>query len=121
MKSDTTLIVNCGVSHVSASIFASGEDGILRLEKVRFIQMKYDFSNEDEWLNGVEEGLRELKNDYEMGGETHFILPGSLLLTKIIKVPHVEDSKQGDIVEFELQQKMPVIVYPCVILETINQ
>ena len=107
MKASPTLIVNCGVSHVSASVFTSGEDGILRLEEVRFAQLTHDLSNEDEWLGGVETGLKELKSTYGMGGETHFILPGSLLLTKTIRVPHVEEAKQDQIVTFELQQKMP--------------
>ena len=107
MKSSPTLIVNCGVSHVSASVFTSGEDGILCLEEVRFAQLTHDFSIEDEWLGGVEAGLKELKKTYGLGGETHFILPGSLLLTKTIRVPHVEETKQDQIVTFELQQKMP--------------
>jgi type IV pilus assembly protein PilM len=107
MTTSSTLIVNCGVSHVSASVFSSGDDGILRLEEVRFAQLTHDFSIEDEWLGGVEAGLIELKKTYGLGGETHFILPGSLLLTKTIRVPHVEESKQDQIVTFELQQKMP--------------
>ena len=107
MKPSSTLIVNCGASHVSASVFTSGEDGVLRLEEVRFAQLTHDFSVENEWLDGVEAGLRELKSAYGVGGEAHFILPSSLLLTKTIRVPHVEESKQDQIITFELQQKMP--------------
>lgn len=101
------MIVNCGVSHVSVSVFSNGEDGILRLEQVCFAYLKHDFSVEEQWLDGVEAGLRELKSEHGLSGEAHFILPGSLLLIKTIRVPHVEESKQDQIVTFELQQKMP--------------
>jgi len=107
MKPGSTLIVNCGASHVSASVFTSGEDETLQLEDVHFAQLTHDFSVEDEWLDGVAVGLTEMKKTYGVGGEAHFILPSNLLLTKTIRVPHVEESKQEQIVTFELQQKMP--------------
>ena len=40
-------------------------------------------------------------------GEVRFIFPGNLLLTKTIRVPHVDPVKQRKIVAFELSQKMP--------------
>ena len=41
-------------------------------------------------------------------GNARFIFPGSLLLSKTIRVPHVEEERQRKIVAFALMQKMPV-------------
>ena len=54
--------------------------------------------------------IQGLENSAKGGikGDARFIFPGSLLLTKTIRVPHVEEEKQKKIVAFELMQKMPV-------------
>jgi type IV pilus assembly protein PilM len=100
-------IVNCGVSHVSACVFAKEGDGTLVLEQTETESLDYDYSNDSLWLNAVADGLAKLVDRGIGKGEAHFILPGSLLLTKTIRAPRVEESKQRQIVAFELQQKMP--------------
>ena len=107
MKPIRKTIVNCGVSHVSACVFAKGDDGALILEQTEVEILQYDYSNESLWLNALADGLEKLVGHGIGKGETHFILPGSLLLTKTIRAPRVEESKQRQIVAFELQQKMP--------------
>ena len=107
MKPIRKTIVNCGVSHVSACVFAKGDDGALILEQTEVEILQYDYSNESLWLDALADGLEKLVSHGIGKGETHFILPGSLLLTKTIRAPRVEESKQRQIVAFELQQKMP--------------
>ena len=41
-------------------------------------------------------------------GDVRVIFPGSMLISKTIRVPHVEEEKQRKIVSFELSQKMPL-------------
>jgi type IV pilus assembly protein PilM len=100
-------IVNCGVSHVSACVFAKEDDGTLVLEQTETENLQYDYSNDSLWLDALAGGLEKLVARGIGKGEVHFILPGSLLLTKTIRAPRVEESKQRQIVAFELQQKMP--------------
>jgi type IV pilus assembly protein PilM len=100
-------IVNCGVSHVSACVFAKEDDGTLVLEQTETEDLQYDYSNDSLWLDALAGGLEKLVDRGIGKGEAHFILPGSLLLTKTIRAPRVEESKQRQIVAFELQQKMP--------------
>ena len=107
MKPIRKTIVNCGVSHVSACVFAKGDDGALILEQTEVEILQYDYSNESLWLDALADGLEKLVGHGIGKGEAHFILPGSLLLTKTIRAPRVEESKQRQIVAFELQQKMP--------------
>jgi len=101
------IIINCGVSHVSAGVFSQDGDKIL-LEQVGLETLRYDLSNEDQWLDCFSSGLENLCSKENIKGNARFIFPGSLLLSKTIRVPHVEEERQKKIVAFELMQKMPV-------------
>ena len=107
MKPIRNTIVNCGVSHASVSVFAMESEGNLILEQTAVESLHYDYSNESLWLDALGAGLEKLLSQGIGRGEAHFILPGNLLLTKTIRAPRVEESKQRQIVAFELQQKMP--------------
>jgi len=101
------IIINCGISHVSAGVFSQDGDKIL-LEQVGLETLRYDLSNEDQWLDCFSTGLENLCAKENIKGNARFIFPCSLLLSKTIRVPHVEEERQKKIVAFELMQKMPV-------------
>lgn len=107
MSDKKEIIINCGISHVSAGIFSQQGDKIL-LEQVGLETLRYNYSSEEQWLDHFSEGLKNLCAREKIKGNARFIFPGSLLLTKTIRVPHVEEEKQKKIVAFELMQKMPV-------------
>lgn len=106
MSSNRTLIINCGASHVSASVF-SGQGGSLVLEDFAIQQLEYDFSIDDDWLNSVTFAVKDLLTQHKLGGDANLIAPGYQLLTKSIKVPHVDEAKQAQIIAFEAQQNIP--------------
>lgn len=105
MSSGKRIIINCGASHITAAVF-SGSDGIV-LEDLRTQPLDYDFSHEDQWLYAVGAGLREICKDSRFRGPATIIAPGYLLLTKTIKVPHVEEARQAQVFAFEAQQNIP--------------
>lgn len=107
MADKKEIIINCGISHVSAGVFSQQGEQIL-LEQVGLETLRYDYSNEEEWLDCFCEGLENLCSREKIKGDARFIFPGSLLLSKTIRVPHVDEEKQKKIVAFELMQKMPV-------------
>ncbi len=107
MSEKKEIIINCGISQVSAGIFSKQDESIL-LEQVGLETLRYNFSSEDQWLDCFAEGLKNLCAREKLKGDARFIFPGCLLLTKTIRVPHVEEEKQRKIVAFELMQKMPV-------------
>ena len=97
MANKRETILNCGISHVSASIFS--QDGTaVRLEKVGLQTLDYDYTNDTLWLDAVIEGLETLCSSLKIKGNARFIFPGSLLLTKTIRVPRVEKEKQDNVV-----------------------
>ncbi|SVB38513.1 uncharacterized protein METZ01_LOCUS191367, partial [marine metagenome] len=53
-------IVNCGVSHVSACVFAKEDDGTLVLEQMETESLQYDYSDDSLWLDALAEGLEKL-------------------------------------------------------------
>ena len=106
MSEKREVIINCGISHVSASVFSS-EGGKLKLKQVALQTLHYDYSNDQIWLDSLIAGLELLCKKEKLKGDARFIFPGSLLLNKTIRVPHVDEEKQKKIVAFELSQKMP--------------
>lgn len=106
MAAKHELIINCGISHVSASVFGY-ENNTLKLQKVGLHTLAHDYTQDSLWLDSVVSGIKNLCADLKLKGEVRFIFPGSFLLTKTIRVPKVEKDKQDKIVGFELSQKMP--------------
>ena len=107
MSEKKEIIINCGISQVSAGIFSKQGESIL-LEQVGLETLRYNYSSEEQWLDCFADGLKNLCAREKIKGDARFIFPGCLLLTKTIRVPHVEEEKQKKIVAFELMQKMPV-------------
>ena len=100
------IIINCGNSHVSANVFATTAGGLL-LKASALETLQHDLTKEEAWLDSLVQGLQSLTEKMSLKGEVRFIFPGNLLLTKTIRVPHVDPEKQRKIVAFELSQKMP--------------
>jgi len=106
MATKHELIINCGISHVSASVFGY-ENNTLKLLNVGLHTLTHDYTQDSLWLDSVVSGIKSLCADLKLKGNVRFIFPGSFLLTKTIRVPKVEKDKQDKIVGFELSQKMP--------------
>jgi type IV pilus assembly protein PilM len=108
MSASKTLIINCGASHVSVSTF-SVNSGDLMLEDFVIEELDYDYSIDEEWLSALTVKLGDILRRNKFHGPATLIAPGYQLLTKTIKVPHVEAAKQAQIIAFEAQQN---ITYP---------
>ena len=106
MAKKPEIIFNCGISHVSVSIF-SFDGNTLVLEEVGLHTLNFDYTKDSLWIDAVISGIKELSSELKLKGNARFIFPGSFLLTKTIRVPKVEKDKQDKIVGFELSQKMP--------------
>ncbi|MDQ8194418.1 pilus assembly protein PilM [Coraliomargarita sp. SDUM461004] len=106
MSSSKQLIINCGASRVTAAVVSSG-GGTLQIEKLVTESLQYDYSNDDAWLDAVGLALRDLHGKHKFSGKASFIIPGNQVLTKTIRIPHVEDSKRAQIIAFEAQQNIP--------------
>ena len=106
MSSSKHLIINCGASRITAVTVSSSGDNLV-VEKFITESLQYDYSNEDAWLGAVGDALRILNNQHNFSGKASFIIPGNQVLTKTIRIPHVEASKQAQILAFEAQQNIP--------------
>jgi type IV pilus assembly protein PilM len=107
MSSSKSLVINCGASHVCAAHFRAN-NGQLSLDALDTRDLQYDIANDDAWLPAVAAALRDLiRSNSKFRGRATFILPGYLVLTKPIKVPHVEKAKQQQIIAFEAQNNIP--------------
>jgi len=108
MAKKRELIINLGSSHISVSIFFLEEK--ISLQEFFFQDIELENFSESEWLASVEQVLAELCKKNKLSGTARFILPGSLVLSKTIRIPKVEESKKRKIVEYELSQKLPFAI-----------
>ena len=106
MSSSKQLIINCGASRVTAAVVSSG-GGALQIEKLVTERLQYDYSNDDAWQGAVGVALHTLHQQHKFSGRASFIIPGNQVLTKTIRIPHVEESKRAQIIAFEAQQNIP--------------
>jgi type IV pilus assembly protein PilM len=91
---------------VSVCIF-SFENGQIKLSDFVHKSTKPESSDEEQWMDSVRETLNEICRENKIKGPAKLILPGSKLLSKTLRVPKVESSKQRQVVSYELSQKMP--------------
>ncbi|MBL6838894.1 MAG: pilus assembly protein PilM [Puniceicoccaceae bacterium] len=106
MSSSKQLIINCGASRVTAAVVSSN-GGALQIEKLLTEALRYDYSNDEAWLSAVGTALHALHGQHNLSGKASFIIPGNQVLTKTIRIPHVEVSKRAQIIAFEAQQNIP--------------
>ena len=106
MSSSKQLIINCGASRITAAVVSSS-GGTLQIEKLVTEILNYDYFNDDAWLGAVGVALHTLHHQHKFSGNASFVIPGNQVLTKTIRIPHVEESKRAQIIAFEAQQNIP--------------
>ena len=100
------MIINCGASSVTAAVTSAQGDG-LQVEKLVTEPLRHDYSNDDAWLDAVGTALKAISHSHKFSGRATFIIPGNQVLTKTIRIPHVEAKKRAQIIAFEAQQNIP--------------
>ena len=66
------IIVNCGISHVSASVFHSDGQAIT-LKQVGMQTLHYDYSNDQLWLEALINGLESLCSKEKLKGNARVL------------------------------------------------
>ena len=90
MAQKKEIVLNCGNSHVSASIFTlKGEE--LVLEQSKFESLHRDLTKDDFWMDSTIKALGSICQ--KIKGDVRVIFP-DMLISKTIRVPHVEEEKQ---------------------------
>lgn len=106
MSSQQQLIINCGASRLTAAkVAASAEE--LQILKLVTLPLDYDYSDDDGWMAAVGRALYDLAHQHGFSGKASFIIPGNQVLTKTIRIPHVEAGKRAQVIAFEAQQNIP--------------
>ncbi len=107
MLASKEIVVNLGTNRVTAAVFSFGSNGI-GLEKMASQTTFQESISENQWILNAGSALKSLCKTNSIKGNAKVILPSSQLLSKTLRVPKVEQSKQRNIVSYELGQKMPV-------------
>jgi len=110
MSSPNSIVVNCGATHVSVSVFSAGRGAggrQLTLEKFDSQPLAYDYTDESAWLPALVATLRGIVKRARVSGPASVIVPGNRLLTKNIKVAQVEAARQRQMIAFSAQENLP--------------
>lgn len=106
MSSIKQLIINCGASQVTAAV-VSREGESLTIERLVSEPLTYDYGDDDAWLVSVGDALRTLAQVHKFSGKAILIIPGNQVLTKTIRIAHVDASRRAQVIAFEAQQNIP--------------
>lgn len=105
-KENSRLVINCGSSHISATVF-SFNGNQLKIEKSHSVSLEYDYQNEDEWLDAIDVGIKELVSIGKYSGKASFVIPGNQVLAKTLLLPTVPKNKQAQVLTYEAQYNLP--------------
>ncbi len=100
------MVLNCGATSLVAATFQSS-NGRLILKSLSHEPLNYDYSAEEQWVGAVRASLAGLVKRSKLSSNARVILPGNLLLTKTIKVPSVEKSRQSQMIAYEAANNIP--------------
>jgi type IV pilus assembly protein PilM len=85
----------------------TAQAGSVQLEQFATEYLEVDGATDENWIDAVNAALKTLARSNNLQGNATFILPGNQVLTKTIKIPHVEADKRAQIIAFEAQQNIP--------------
>ncbi len=102
MASKNKLIVNCQATHVTVAKFGVSGGGLV-LEDFKMQELSYDYSVQEEWLDALRSTLKVMG----VSGKASVIAPSMLLLSKTIKIPHVDASRRDEVIAFEAEKNIP--------------
>lgn len=105
-KENSRLIINCGSSHISATV-VSQNGNQLKIENSYSVTLDYDYQNDEAWLDAVADGIREIVREGKLSGKANFIIPGNQVLAKTLLLPSVDKDKLAQVLAFEAQQNLP--------------
>ena len=102
MTAKNKLIINCQATHVTAAKFGV-QGGSLVLEDFKMQELSYDYSIQEEWFDALRSTLRVMN----VSGKATVVAPSMFLLTKTIKIPHVDASRRNEVIAFEAEKNIP--------------
>jgi type IV pilus assembly protein PilM len=107
MWSVRAAILECGASHLAFALLSRSGQQRPRCEQFAWQPLPSEPGREEEWLDHVSNALPALLRSVKHRGPITVVLPGHLVLTKLIKTPRVDAAKREKIIRFEAQQNIP--------------
>lgn len=99
-------MLDCGASRVALGRFARTKSGAVRLDAFSWETLDFGAEKRD-WLEATAAALVRLAQRTRMTGPVTLVLPGHLVLTKMVKTPRVDAAKREKVARFEAQQNIP--------------
>ncbi len=107
MKTEAKTIIHCGAGRITLAVFTFSTVDGLTLHDLASVPLEGDTASDAGWLSAVGAGLSTLLEGRKTRGSADWILPGSHVLSKTLKIPSVDPAKRRQVVAFEAQQSLP--------------
>lgn len=107
MSQERRTYIHCGATRVSfLEVLVNGGNQVLIEDLVSEV-LDYDFVDDHAWMEATLVGIKNLLGSRKGRANPTIIVPGFRILSKNLRIPHVEDSKRKQIIAFEVQQNLP--------------
>ena len=107
MRTPRVLTLDPGASHVAAGVFATGNNGILILQRFAHESQDADPAHEARWNEHLTQALGAIASREQLSGACALVVPGHLALTKFVKTPALDRAKRTQSLAFEASQHIP--------------
>ncbi|MDI1337578.1 MAG: pilus assembly protein PilM [Lacunisphaera sp.] len=101
-----TAVLDCGASHTALGVFTCRRDR-LRLEECAVETFPAPAGQDENWLERTRTACLALRSRILAPGPVVLVLPGHLTLTKLLRVPRVNDARREKVIRFEAEQCLP--------------
>jgi type IV pilus assembly protein PilM len=99
-------ILALGASHLSVTILSGSAESPV-LEQVVHQAINGNPDQKEQWLQSIDVGLEQLSLKTSLKAVTGLVLPGWVVLTKLLKVTRIDGDGQREVVRFEAENALP--------------
>lgn len=107
MSQERRTLIHCGATRVSFLEVLVNEGNQVLVEDLATEILEYGFVDDSAWMEATVAGIQKLVASRKGKINPTILVPGFRILSKNLRIPHVEESKRKQIIAFELQQNLP--------------
>ena len=100
-------VIALGASHVSLAQFSGSRSNGVVLERTMRLPLDSDPGKREGWLSAVGGALDGIRARFPLKGAWGLVLPGWVVLTKLLRVTRIEGEGQEEVVRYEADQAFP--------------
>lgn len=103
------MVVNCGASHLAVACWLPARGRSVRLSHYERQDLGSAALRDETWRPALKEKLAMMLARKKRWPCAQLVIPGCHALTKVIRVPRVEENRQESAIAYEVEQNLPYV------------